>query len=257
MRRPVARKKAPEASEDVRLVALSLLKGVSLPSEASKPTASRLRRSSGISCAVGEYLLKPRGGGGSDDSGSDGASSSEGSEAPEGPPLLEPGDRGRAPEPHQHVVAESAADAAEPQIRGSNVRYKVKGVDGRVIGCIVVNKVGNSLDAHCYRHHGKRPCSINRTFRRPAVKPKGVTQHRGRPLGFLIAWLRAGLAIPEGQGGRDRHFECSKCQGEFAFLANGCGHERKAARAWAAENLPTDLEAPKWDGEADEPAGHV
>ncbi len=179
--------------------------------------------------------------------------SDEGSGAPEEPPRPpEPRGDGRASEAEL-----SGPELGEPVMKGSNVRYSVMGVDGKVIGCIVVNKAGTILDAHCYRHHGKRPCSINRTYNRPIVKPKGSTQHRGRPLGFLVAWLRAGYSFPAGPDHRNEHFECSKCQDDFAYLENGRGPQRQSARAWASANLPDDLEAPKWDGESDEPLGRV
>ena len=75
----------------------------------------------------------------------------------------------------------------------------VRGLFAReVIGKIVWNAVARSLDAHCYHpmhrdsHLG---CHCNRT-----VNP---TRGKGRPLAFLIAWLR----VAHRYGGRTAHFQ--------------------------------------------------
>ncbi len=98
---------------------------------------------------------------------------------------------------------------------------------------------------------------MNRTFRRigPAADPTSKLA-RGRPLGYLVAWLRAGLVhFGPGPDHPQAHFDARLGGGLCEFLKSGESEERQSARAWVMTHMPRNLEAPKRDGEADEPEG--
>jgi hypothetical protein len=171
-------------------------------------------------------------------------------EAPAPPPLVVPEPDAPVPPPPAPIEVE----ALRARRTGPTTRFPIY-ENGVAIGCIVVNRAGRSLDVHCYRHKGgPLPCSVNRTYNRSdATTPRGLA--RGRPLGFLIAWLRAGLLVEAGSEHRDAHFQGKAADAEFAFLADGLGPERQFGRAYAIAHLPKDLEGRKRGGEPDEPEG--
>jgi hypothetical protein len=95
---------------------------------------------------------------------------------------------------------------------------------------------------------------VNRTYlRAPTAKSRLA---RGRPLGFLIAWLRSQWRFPKGPGGRNAHHAVSKSlEAPCEFLCSGLSAERQAGRAFATAHLPLNLEAPTRPGEGEEPDG--
>jgi hypothetical protein len=132
---------------------------------------------------------------------------------------------------------------------GANQYWRVPG------GFLVYNVLEESLDAHCScdKHvNRKNPCRVNRT----RLETRGSPE-KGRPLGFLMAWLAA-------QGCRDS---------EFAHKSMAIPHRRRpedlpflllarrqAGRTWLQDHGFHDLlglERPKRDGEPDEPLGLV
>ncbi len=124
------------------------------------------------------------------------------------------------------------------------------------MGFILYNAKANSLDAHCLRHKGNPTlhCVVNRTV------AEGRKQAQGRPLGFLVAWLRCACRFEHGPAGRDHHFlaRLGSTKG-MEFLAIGTSAERQAARAWvkhAPEMRPlVERERPPHEGEPEEPLG--
>ena len=130
-----------------------------------------------------------------------------------------------------------------------------------IVGYILFNINANSLDAHCCRHEGnpKLHCSVNRTVSGAASTGVGHAA-QGRPLGFLVAWLRCACQFEAGPTGRDPHFQARLgSTGGSGFLASGASAERQAAREWV-RNSP-DMQAlaakerPLRDGEPEEPLG--
>ena len=113
----------------------------------------------------------------------------------------------------------------------------VRDVNGDVIGHILVNENAKSLDAHCYRHGAD--CAIGRTFLpyeyKPGEKLTPFRSARGRPLGFLVAWLRWGCrpTVLAGELGRQTHVEAKAGKGDAKELASGLSDIRKRAREWA------------------------
>ncbi len=94
---------------------------------------------------------------------------------------------------------------------------------------------------------------MNRTYQR---NPNARTAlSRGRPLGFLIAWLRCCGKFGDGPANRKNHHAAANAQPPYEFLASGLSVERRSAREWALANLPLNLEADKRPGEGDEPEG--
>lgn len=129
---------------------------------------------------------------------------------------------------------------------GRNQSWPVTDAAGVVIGKIVWNAAGSSLDGHCC-HPGHRDshlgCRVNRTVR---PGPKG----KGRPLAFLMAWLRSA----DNHGGRDSHFQARLGRGEHSEAVSF--ENRLAARemiladpSWAAaaafERAPAPGEGPE------------
>ena len=131
---------------------------------------------------------------------------------------------------------------------------------GNVIGHVLVNANSHQLHIHCHRHGPT--CSIGKTWT-PWPEEKGrltpLRASRGRPLAFLVGWLRLGLDIEAGEEHRLEHFECKNCKGNAAALADGTSALRLDARAYVAAS-PTlgparAKERPLRDGEPQEPPG--
>jgi hypothetical protein len=144
---------------------------------------------------------------------------------------------------------------ASPQgPRASYEQFPVYDVDGTLLGHIRKYAGRCSLDAHCALHPHRLKCTVGRTYvgddpRRPA---------RGRPLGFLIAWLFQGRRIqqgPEDPTLRDAHCRAAKAQDEFEFLADGTTFLRQRGRAYADARLPHLPERRRRLGEPAEPPG--
>ena len=156
-----------------------------------------------------------------------------------------------APEPvGGDFHAPPALDVARLPLRGfgGNPAYEVPG------GWIVHDVVRNSLDAHCAcdRHRNpSNPCRLNRT----ADRRGGNNGARGRPLGLLLAWLRAGPA----RATRELHHKmvnkklCQPHDIDDVSLA-----KRQEARQWLKDNGFDALlgrERPRLPDEPEEPEG--
>lgn len=111
------------------------------------------------------------------------------------------------------VPAAAAPDPPAPlappiRRRGVGVRggpryehLKVYSAAGRELGFVLVNEHGRSLDCHCLLH-GDR-CRVGRQWE--AYEGGGrltpLRTSQGRPLGWLVAWLRLGERFEAGDGG--------------------------------------------------------
>ena len=99
--------------------------------------------------------------------------------------------------------------------------------------------------------------------------PDGITPRtlntaaRGRPKGFLVAWLRAGRldCFPEGEAGRSLHCEAAKdcpvgiAPHVLAGLYTGRSAFRLLCRDWARTHLADFPERDRRPGEDEEPSG--
>ena len=140
-------------------------------------------------------------------------------------------------------------------------RLDVKDEYGEIVGYVLVNDNSRSLDCHCLRHGPD--CAIGRTFvgwDEDCGRLTPLRAARGRPLGFLIAWLRWGIRFPEGVEHERAHFAASKSKDEARVLADGNSDERQEARRYV-ESEPTlaparAKERPPRPGEWLEPVGH-
>lgn len=177
------------------------------------------------------------------------------------------GEGGQAP-PSPLAVAPPPPPAV-PRVGGgrragtSYARYDVHDATGAPIGYITWNIGSKSIDAHCSRHAGNRlDCAVNRTVTGSLAKTNSLNRSaQGRPLGFLIAWLRCGVDFEAGPAGRDAHHAVRLAKEPYTFLADGTGCARLAARTWAmgpgrALMQPlSDVERLKRAGEPEEPRG--
>ena len=112
------------------------------------------------------------------------------------------------------VSENSSDDDPEPWMR-----FKVG-----TVGTLVLNNKGSnfSLAAHCKKHGAL--CRVNRT-----LKEKGG-QYRGRPVGFLIAWLQAAGDFK----GKSAHIKAGKDPKKDQWTRQ----KRKDARLWANTQEP-------------------
>jgi hypothetical protein len=173
----------------------------------------------------------------------------------------EPRTRRRSAGPAAPVVSDPAPDSLLPEgvpalpcearIFAHNQFWIVPG------GWLVYNVAAESLDAHCSCKTHKspsNPCRLNRT--RFGFKGKGKgNPARGRPLGLLLAWLRAGPSKRE----RDQHKHMvdprRKAEGDDLWFTLD---KRQVARQWAVDHGLIDLlglERPLRVGEPIEPEG--
>ena len=120
--------------------------------------------------------------------------------------------------------------------RNKYLPYEVKDAAGVVIGHLLHNEHARSFDMHCHLHPD---CAIGRTY----VPHDGVgvlerttamQQAKGRPLAFLVAWLRWGQQYAD----RESHMHARFAKGLDAPLGNGASDERLRARAYV-ESAPT------------------
>lgn len=122
-------------------------------------------------------------------------------------------------------------------------------LDGEFLGVIKWNAAAKSLDAHCRlrNHRCRLNCAVNRTTQGGAA---GSAQ--GRPLGMLVAWLRAGRH-PDAID-RDSHFGMRSRADILSPV------DRLEARLWV-EDQPAlaDFRSKErqdlWPGEGLEPEG--
>ena len=143
-----------------------------------------------------------------------------------------------APEPPSSSQKSEASRGQRRRGLGSGVpryeKYWVASVPGGpIIGYILINEHSRSLDVHCLRHGNS--CAISRSYVPWDEKDGKWTPLRlakGRPLGFLVSWLRWGLKWNDGEAFRDAHYEASKCKGDAARLADGASIERASARRY-------------------------
>ena len=107
------------------------------------------------------------------------------------------------------VSENSSDDDPEPWMR-----FKVG-----TVGTLVLHDKGNnfSLAAHCKKHGAL--CRVNRTLKEKCGK------YRGRPVGFLIAWLQAAGDFK----GKSAHIKAGKDPKKDQWTRQ----KRKDARLWA------------------------
>ena len=104
-------------------------------------------------------------------------------------------------------------------------------------GSLVYNVAARSLDAHCnceaHKQNRRNPCRLNRTI--DADSRRGQSA-RGRPLGFLLAWLWHSDACGDSPSHKNaaKPKECTDADREALSLTR-----RQAARQWAKDNLPS------------------
>jgi hypothetical protein len=123
---------------------------------------------------------------------------------------------------------------------GHGAPYPRWDVEG--FGRLVFDPRINSMAAHCDKH---RSCRVNRT-----LNPHPSKEYVGRPLGFLVAWLRSAETCET----KEAHF----AQRDATHLVEACGmHARQEARVWlqAQPHLADALllERARQLGEAAEP----
>ncbi|CAK0804764.1 unnamed protein product [Prorocentrum cordatum] len=141
--------------------------------------------------------------------------------------------------------------------------YSVAGLDGNPIGYILFNENSNTFDAHCSRH-GK-DCAVSKSCRafEGDAAGSGKRLAQGRPLGFLVAWLRYGTSDLFGDGPEHRkhHFDARLRRGPHALLMDGEGPLRRGSRAWVQSNPHFEplrrAERKQRPGEAVEPPGPI
>lgn len=164
------------------------------------------------------------------------------------PPAGEPPHEHEAPAP---AVVELGPEP-EPEVPGDrdfkgNRSWPVPG------GWIVHHAARDSLDAHCSceAHLDKKnPCRLNRTH---VACARGLNQARGRPLGLLMAWLKASSRHASR---RKHHGMVSSDDPEDVDLLSF--DRRVAGRAWLVQNGYDELlalERRLRAGELDEPDG--
>lgn len=133
--------------------------------------------------------------------------------------------------------------------------------NGELAGHILYNENACMLDAHCAMH---TKCAVSKSSH--AYRGKGLDSGRregqGRPLGFLVAWLRLGHspAMPA-DGGRDLHFRARLGTAPYQFLLDGTSPQRVSCREYI-QSEPRfqslrDAERPRRLGEPLEPPGPV
>ena len=157
-----------------------------------------------------------------------------------------------APLPPPPPPLPSGEDIRTLRFRHDNPRWKVPG------GYIVHNVQRDSLDAHCERacHYvPTNPCRVNRTYCGDYL---GRPTARGRPLGFLLAWLEVGCD-PDCKS-RDAHSRVADARRRTPDDEALMSKERRlAARQKALDTgrytAMFDLERPCRDGEGLEPDG--
>jgi hypothetical protein len=126
--------------------------------------------------------------------------------------------------------------------------YPVTLDDGTAVGHLKWGERDQILSAHCewrLRGGADEPCHglcrLSRT-----VRPNSKLLQQGRPVGFLVAWLRRAYEYPD----REAHFAAR--QGALISRA-----ERLEARAWAERTphmaWPLAVERPQRPGEEAEP----
>ena len=136
--------------------------------------------------------------------------------------------------------------------KNNNPRWKVPG------GVIVHNLSADSLDAHCERgchYMPSNPCRVNRTC---SADHLGRPTARGRPIGFLLAWLELGCE-PDCQS-RDAHARVADARRRTPDDEARVSKERRLAARQKAMDTGryADMfrcERPCRDGEGIEPDG--
>ena len=113
-----------------------------------------------------------------------------------------------------------------------------------------------SLDAHCSlcsHEHRVNPCRLNRT--RFKCK-RNINKARGRPLGFLLAWLAAGTSKTTRTLHGDMLKPQKRAEGDEAYFTLEI---RQRLRIWLVEDggftQLLELERPRRAGEPAEPEG--
>ena len=131
------------------------------------------------------------------------------------------------------------------RLPGGRATWIVDGGEIKFPGDSIITICANSL-----HRDGKNPCRLSRTS-----KSKDAASSRGRPLGFLLAWLKLGSL------NRDLHCKAVRkktmTDEDKCYL---CCHDRRSALRleFSANNADANIllgtERRKKPGEADEPA---
>ena len=153
-----------------------------------------------------------------------------GSSAPaEGPVVAE---AGVEPPPAPHVEERKPKAKAKASDKRKYDKITVCDEDGTVIGFFLLNYNAQSFDIHCRLHDGD--CAISKTFKPydgEISTATGLRLAKGRPLAFLVAWLRWGKRFT-GEDGRAEHMAARFCRGPDAELGDGSSALRLNARAY-------------------------
>jgi hypothetical protein len=131
--------------------------------------------------------------------------------------------------------------------------------EGQKIGFITKNDnpKAMSLDAHCLHpnHKHRLSCAVNRTIKPPPGRVTKANEAQGRPMGFLIAWLR--MCGDAGCTDRDTHFKARLGKDVLARYLDRA--TRQACRDWALArpefNHLFEFERRPRAGEPIEPSG--
>ena len=109
---------------------------------------------------------------------------------------------------------------------------------GDRVGAILYNENSSSVDAHCHVHGAS--CAVSRSIVRwdGVGNPTPLRLSKGRPLGFLVAWLFIAKDYGEDEHGRDDHFLASRDRSVPSALLDGTSALRLEARAYV-ENEAT------------------
>ena len=150
------------------------------------------------------------------------------------------------------------AGRARPAVTQHYHHYDVHDNEGQ-LGYILFNTNARSLDAHCTVHE-ECDCSTGRTIvgwdSSQGGKWTGLRSARGRPLGFLVAWLRLARSSHDSA----THLDAMRDARKVGYaLYSGRGPARQRAREWVMQTPEMsdlrDAERPQRDGEPLEPDG--
>jgi len=118
---------------------------------------------------------------------------------------------GLVPEPAEPSEDPAVKKRRPAETKNTYERYAVRGPKGDVVGEILYNAHRGSLDCVSKKHK----ITLNRTVTSPPSSSEKLAA-RGRPLGFLVAWIFAGLETENA----DDLVELRKGKGPLAHLVS-------------------------------------
>ena len=131
----------------------------------------------------------------------------------------------------------------------------------REIGFILYNASAKQFNAHCYRH-GENTCRMGRSSAPWEAKPgqtwTELRTSKGRPLAWLVCWLRCCDDFIAGDRGRLPHFKLGESKWTNPFSCGECETRQCARREVEFDPTFAELrkhERPPWPSEGLEPAG--